>query len=717
MPTDSSRSRVRPSRAVKSAAEAAPSIDLLAWYHLLREKLWFIALCVALALAAGAAYLYITPKTYTSTAVVQVEQEATNIVNIQDVTREDLKSLEAVKTVEGALTSRSLMLRVVRANGLDREAGFYGDGKSLAALTDAQLISGLANRVDIKLRRGTRLIDISVTDTEAERAARLARSFVDESIRFGAEQKSTATGSVNAMLMKQAEELKARLAKSEQALQDYREQHGTVSLEEKQNITADKLKEINKALQEARGDRIRLEADLPKLRQMGTLPVEELLAIQGVAKAVDVIDTQKLITAKESEFAQIKKRYLELHPRYIEAKEQTRDLRQALERTARKVGSTLANSVEAGRQTETMLEQALQEQDRLGLELSRVAIPYNALLRDRETDRILLDNVIARVKETSFTGGIDKTNIRLIEDPVVPRWPSKPQKPRILAMALLAGLLGSLTWLFLRQAFDRSLRSVDQAESVLGLSLLAAVPEVKRVRGKDAGLVLLAAPASREAEAFRCLRTSLSLLPEGNPKSILFTSAIPGEGKSFCAANCAVALAQQGLRVLLVDADLRRPGLSTLFATPKDAPGLSDVLAGKRPLGEAIRETEIPKLSLLPAGGANQSPAELLSGDRFPELITEMLGQYDRLVLDTAPINAVSDTLLFVDRVDATVFVVRARRTTARLAHRALRLMDQAGSHPAGFILNRLPHSLARYYYYDVGSYGSAGVYGTEAVK
>ena len=695
----------------KALGDAGPTIDILSYYYLLREKWWVFALCLALTCAGAVVYILRTQPVFASTAVVQVEQKATTAVAFKDVLPEEYKNIEDIKTVEGALSSDSLMHRVLKKNKLVETPEFQvpaGD----PLLMESQLIDIMQAKADIKLRRGTRLIDITIEDPSPERAARLAKSVVEEYIRSDVEQKSKVAGFSSEVLLKQAEELKQKLHRSEHALQDYREQQGTVSLEEKQNILADKLKELNKQIQEAKGNRIKLESDMPILRRAATMAIDELFSVESIGKAPELLEQQRLLNMKDGEFAQIKKRYLELHPKYMQSENEVKELRKSMEETGRKVAARLINTFEASRETEIKLQEALQEQEKMGLELSRVAIPYGALQREAAADRALFESVLARVKETKVTEEIEKSNIRIVSEPVPSKWPSKPRKARTIAAAIAAGIVLGFVVLVLIQAFDTTLRSVDQAEKVLELPALAAVPEAKgKVRRST--LVLVDHPAGREAESFRCLRTSLSLMPGGAPRSVLFTSAVPAEGKSYCSANYALALAQQGLNTLLVDADLRRPGLGNVFPKLKEATGLSELLSGKGKLDEACHETGVEKLSLMPAGAKIGTPAELLGSAAFREFLEAALAKYDRVVLDTAPINAVSDTLLLAKTIDAVAFVVRSRKTPARAINRALHLLEKAEALPAGFILNRLPSRLANYYYYDEGSYSSAGVYGT----
>ena len=709
-----------PTRRHSATAQPAPddahAIDLHAWLFLLREKWGLILLCLLAMLALAGAYLFVKKPDYTAQAVVQVSEDSSAVINIKDVNQDNYKSDEALKSVESAFNSNSLLARVARLNNLEKEDSSYKTDAGDPPKNDSELAAIMQGKLDARLRRGSRSVEINFKSHDPERSARVVRSLIDEYMKMYFEQNAKVSTMANDFLLKQAAELQMRVAKSEHALQAYREKYGTVSLEDKQNVTADYLKQLNFKLEEARSNRVKIESDLPILRKAQTLPPEELLALQSVANLPDVQEALKLITAKESEFSQIKKRYLEQHPKYIQTQSELRGLQQTLERAARKGASIALNSYQGAKETEEKLKLAMGEQQKTGVELTRIAIPYDELRRQAESDKALYESVLARSKETKLSEGLEKSNIRLVQEPLVPKDPSAPKLYLIIPAAILGGLIGALGLIVIQQLFDTSLRSVDQAETALDLPSLAAVPEVEgKARGKKKvpGLMLIDDPSSRQAEAFRCLRTALSLLPEGTPKVVLFTSAVPGEGKSFCSANYAASLAQQNLRTLIIDADLRKPGLGNIFPAPAGADGLSDVLSGKSSFEAACHSTKVSGLTFMPAGNRNASPLELFADERFASLLREARGKYDRVVLDTAPINAVSDTLLLVKHTDATAFVVRSRHTPERALRRALQILDGADAAPAGFILNRLPSRLAGYYYYDAGNYSSAGVYGT----
>jgi succinoglycan biosynthesis transport protein ExoP len=327
----------------------------------------------------------------------------------------------------------------------------------------------------------------------------------------------------------------------------------------------------------------------------------------------------------------------------------------------------------------------------------------------------------------------------------LPRAPISPVPSKAVTLGLLAGLAVGLAFVFGADALDRSVRTVDQAEAIFSLPVLAAVPETKATDLKDAikaeqadGAITYRlveeAPGGPVAEAFRNLRAALSLLgPEEERKVFLFTSALPNEGKSFTSVNYALSLAQQGHRVLLIDGDLRRPSIHKVFprsdngshpVPPDETHGIVDYLVGAAELPNAVRvvltaETEtfvdrrsrsgVPRygqLSILAGGRRAPNPAELLSGHSFKDLIEAASQQFDRVVIDSAPILAVSDTLLMVPYVQTTSIVIRASKTPRNAINRALSLLGATGNRPAGVILNRLPKRRGAGYYYYYASHG-----------
>lgn len=230
---------------------------------------------------------------------------------------------------------------------------------------------------------------------------------------------------------------------------------------------------------------------------------------------------------------------------------------------------------------------------------------------------------------------------------------------------------------------------------------------------------MLKEPDSIAAESFRSLRAGLSLLgPEDERKVLLFTSAVPSEGKSFSSTNYAVSLAQQGHRTLLIDADLRRPSIHKIFGTTRDLPGVTDVLVGRAELAATARTCEVENLYVLAGGSKAPNPAELLSSQSFAEVVAEATRQFDRIVIDSAPVLAVSDTLIITPYVQSLCLVVRSGHTPRNAVQRAIGLLEGVGNRPVGLVLNRLPRKsgISYYYYYSEHGYGG-GVYGAPAAS
>jgi capsular exopolysaccharide synthesis family protein len=692
----------------RTTADVTFASDLRAAWETVREKLWLILLCALL--GGGLAFLHAqrSPKVYASQVTVQVENAEQKILKIDGVTSDDLKSTEVLTTLEQNFTTPALLNRVIERNNLEKDAGFLPEVARPASI--GQLREVLAGRVTAKVRRGTRLIDVKVEDRNAEMAQHIARLLVRELEQQGYEDRLATSQAAHAFLVEQAERLNERLAKSSAALQAYKEKNADVSLEDRQNASAEKMKELNQRVTEAKAARLKLETDHSLLEKLGTASVEPLLNVPSVAASGPVVDLKRTIAEKETALATLRQRYLPEHPAYIRAQSELDGLRASLDQAVRRGAELVASSYTAAVETEKKMEEALRELSQREIELSKLAIPYQQLLRDVESDRVLYESVLTRLKETDVTRGVTQSPFRTISRPLLPERPIKPNKPQILAAGILAGLAVGLGLTALQRLFDGSIKTSDDAESRLGLRALGIIPDSAEMKSRRMEPVLSAHPESPAAEAFRALRTSLSLLGKGGspPKTFLFTSAVPAEGKSSCAINCAMAFAQQGLKTLLIDADIRIPTLATTFFGSEQEHGLTDVLTHQLRLAEAIRDPGVPHLHLLCAGSRSKTPAEVLGNGEFPRIIARARSDFDRVVIDCAPVHAVPDTLIIAGHTDATVLVIKAGRTPAQACSRAVRKLNDAGARPAGFIFNRVPARGLEYYdqRYSLAGYG-----------
>ena len=785
-------------------SEPKHGFDFRRFWHSLVERIWIVALCVLAGLFLALGYLARTPNLYQGHTVLEVQFEEPTIITTEDPTARMrsmfLASQEALRTIEQNLTNQTLLARVIRSEGLAQDGGraLLGQGIVSGAASSATPNTGpspgasktqsaisvtsftpleealgraLAGTVKPVIRRGSRLIDLYVTNRDPAMAQRLAEAIGREYIRNSIERRALLSEESLRYLLEEEERLKANLQKSEAAVAEYKAKTpdalqlggGTAATGSQQGsgagaggprggLVEDKLQELNSKLTAAKADRLRLEGQLNQIEQAGN-NIDALLAIPSISAAGLVTEAQRNVTQVEAAIATLALRYKEKHPKMMAARASLAEAKEKLRDAVMAQPPILRNAIEQTKATEASLLGALQDQQGVAVALNRAAIGYQELARQAETDRALYESVLRQIKETSLTKDVKTNAVSVIEHSPLPHSPVSPSATKAIALGLLGGLAAGLAFVLGADTLDRSIKTVDQAENTLGLPVFAAVPETTdegavtrlkrrhRAFGSSNYRVVVETPESPAAEAFRNLRAALSLLgPEVERKVSLFTSAVPNEGKSFTSANYSLALAQQGYRVLLIDGDLRRPNMHKIFRFPEaakrnnfdedSAPGVIDCLVGEADIASAARpipagEIEIVsdnvavtgniltatggQLSVLAGGRRAPNPAEILAGPFFGQLVAEAAKLFDRVVIDSAPILAVSDTLLMTPYVQTVCIVLRARKTPRPAVRRAISLLTSAGIRPAGLVLNRLRRSrgVGYYYYYASHGYGA----------
>ena len=723
-----------------SAVELQPlagDIDFHRLGYLLRAKAALIAAIAGAIFVGALIYVLFATRIYESRAVIQVLQEPQKVVDITEVSEEKPETIDYLNTVVQAFTSRKLLLRVIRSTELSGNPSFAPPEKADLNYHETELADRLSRMVDVSLRRGTRLVDVKVFHQDPQTAKVIATALVDEFLQAQFEQRRELSRLANKFLHQEAEELKAKLESAERDLQSYKEKTKAVSLEERQDVIVEKLREVNKAATDAKNLRLRLEADLEQMRTINPKDVDGLLKISSVSRIPQVALIREKLLEAQNELANVKDRYLPLHPKRTSAQTKVADLKSELASVLSKAGGIVERDYESAREAERKLDESLQEQEQKALDLNKIAIPYNVLQREIESDRALFQSVTHRLKETNITGNVDSPSFRVIEEPLVPASPTRPRKIFVLGLALALGITLGVGTVIGRDGLDGSLRTLDEAESYLERPVLAAIPDsreavlsvaartaigtrsllrsgvnlLKRqtIEESNHPLVIVDDKVAEQAEAFRTLRASISLFTKSQQfRSFLFTSAIPSEGKTFTSLNFACALARHNRKTLIIDADLREPGLNEVLlgSNENEIRGLTDVLRGEIPLGNALKQTSQQNLLLLPAGRRVPDPAELLDGQEFARIVGHLMSNFDRVVIDSPPVNAVSDVLLIAAFAQATCLVVRAGRTPKKAIFRALQQLEMSNANVVGLVLNRLPIGGpgAGYFYYQYGS-------------
>ncbi len=786
--------------------------DLRQFWHSLVERIWIVALCVLAGLFLGLGYLARTPNLYQGHTVLEVEFQEPTVVSTEEsasrLRSTFLASQEAMRTIEQNLTNQTLLARVIRSEGLAEDGGRALLGQNITSSDPSKttprpdvspvknktdnasgvttftpleeaLSRPLANMVKPLIRRGTRLIDLYVTNRDPAMAQRLAEAIGREYIRNSIERRAAFSQDALRYLLEEEERLKINLQKSEAAVAEYKAKTpdalqlggGTAATGSQTGsgagaggtrggLVEDKLQELNTKLTAAKADRLRLEGELKQIEQSGE-NIEALLAIPSISATELVNEARRSVTQVEAEIATLALRYKERHPKMMAARAALAETKEKLHRAVMAQPAILRNAIEQAKATEANLQEALQDQQGAAVALNRAAIGYQELARQAETDRALYESVLRQIKETSLTKDTKTNAVSVIEHSPLPYTPVSPSPTKAIALGLLGGLVAGLAFVLGADTLDRSIKTVDHAEAAFGLPVFAAVPEtgeeakVSRLKrrsrsfGRSNYRVVVETPEGPAAEAFRNLRAALSLLgPEVQRKVSLFTSAVPNEGKSFTSANYSLALAQQGYRVLLIDGDLRRPNMHRIFRFPEamkknnfdedKAAGVMDCLLGEADLSSAARpipagEIDIVtdkiatagniltatggQLSVLAGGRRAPNPAEILAGPFFSQLVTEAARLFDRVVIDSAPILAVSDTLLMTPYVQTVCIVLRAGKTPRQAVHRAITLLASSGIRPAGLVLNRLHRGRGVGYYYYYASHGYGAGEGSYSVS
>lgn len=670
-----------------------PQAELLRLWRMLFDRWPIVAAVTLVTVIAAAIYCFRTTPLYRASALIEVAPAEQTVARIEDVTKEALNQLDVLNTLVIKSTRPEVFRRVAGLTNVAQHPALRRHGKAMA---DDQLVALLAGTVKSQLRRSTRLLEITAIHPDPTLAQLLANGVASQFIRLEIDDRAGATRAANASLLEEADHLKTRLEGSERKLQAYREDNRSVSLDERLNLVAQKLQSLSQQLVEARAERAQIANQHEQALRL-TNDVLRLLAMPGIRNDSLVAELLKQKVQQETVVNLFTTRYYEKYPKMIEARKRLDEISSSLAKAAVAAVRGLESLEAAARTRESGFENAVREAEKDSLALSRLAIEYNILHREMESDRNLYQSVLNRLKETNVSKGIEKTSLSLIEQAVVPSLPFRPQRPLILGLGLLGGLFVGLAVAFVLGQLDDSLKSGEEAEKRLGLPVIAGVP-ISSNLARSGKRRVNADAVDSVAESFRSLRASLGMMtrPE-NRQVVLVTSSVASEGKTTVAVNYAVALAQQGISTLLVDLDLRCPMVAREFGFPR-SPGVTDCLLGESTIAAAVRPTDLEHLHVLAAGAPVPNPAEQLAGEELVRLLDSIRRSYQVVVIDSAPVLAVADSLHVLALAQMVLMVVALGETPFSTVQKGLTILQRARCGSVGLIVNRLARS---YDYYD----------------
>lgn len=659
-----------------------PTLDLGRLATVVRRRLW-LAMLIALGFVGIAlAYVLLAPKVYRSTAVIYVDPKNEGAVfeGLKGVRQASWESLDALKSMAEGIRNGTVILRVVERMGLRDDATFLPPKEG--GYSDAELVELIGRRVDAELRRGTRLIDVSVRDRSPVRAQGMAAAFIEEFQNLIREQNIASAEKSRATLEEEAANQLARVHAAEERLQEFRKQHTDVALDENRDLTSTKLEDLDKLLSSAANDVLLRRAELEQYR---AIPKEEIERVFEIGDYGHQDHIQKLLLArnqKRAEFVRIKEQFSPGHQTYQAYEGDLRGLEEEVRFVAQGIGESIEKSHARAVEHEGKLRDTVQEQKLKLIEVDGIMKEFRTHLRAVEAASATYERLLDRINDTEVTERVDETVVRTFSDPLVPSKPISPKRTITVAGAGVLGTLAGLGFVLALGLLDRALHSRKQVESTLGLAVLAEIPLAGNGK-RDLGETLFVTrdPASPVSEGIRSLRTALSAHA---PRSVMVASPSPGEGKSFVAANLAVLQANMGYRTLLVDADFRRPRMASVFVDPmRGQPGEGSVATQG-----FCQETSFKNLYLISCGRFASDTGEPMNGEIFARMLHEAYASFDCVIIDTSPILAVSDGLNYSRHADAVVLAVRAGRTEAESARQAVRELQRMRAPLVGVVLN-----------------------------
>src|SRR5438067_683939 len=700
---------------------------------ILRKHQWLILSFLLVLVTIVAIATFRMQPVYIATTRIELDRENANILPFPGTDSYDvMMDLDNyIETQSKILTSETLALETIRDNALSARPEF----SSPNGPSEAVAIGSLANQkrppelgeflgsLSVKRVPNSRLMDVSFESTDPQLAARIVNAHIASYIEQNFRSKYEATTQASSWLADQLGELKIRVKKSEDTRIAYERQNQIWTLDDKQNITTQRLSDINKQLTDAQSERLKKES-LYQFAKAGNLD-----AVPEVQNNSVLGDLFKKRSDAASQYTDALAQYGPNFPKVQRLQAQIKEFDQTIEKEKQKILDVLESDYHEAQQREALLTRALDDQKAETNHMAEKLVEYNILKREAEANKTLYEGLMTKLKETAISQGLRSSNIRVVDPAMIPSTPARPAKTRNIALAFLVGLVGGIGLALMREYLDNTVKSPDDVETLSRLPSLAVVPQFASSNGSskrhgffqglssnghDARIELVAQhlPKSQMSEAFRALRTSILLSQADHPPQvILVTSALPREGKTTAAANLAVTLAQLGDSTVLVDADLRKPGIGRLLnlAAGKYA-GLSSYLAGVSSLDlVSVPHPAIPNLVAIPTGPLPPNPADLLSSHKLADAIAELRAKFKFIVIDSPPIMAATDAVILSVQADGVLLVVRSGETPKEAFTRTRDLLGSVKCRILGVVLNAVDASAPDYYYsyrYYPYSYG-----------
>ncbi len=712
-----------PSEYLQPVLQEEKEINLRDYWKVIRKRRWTIFAFFLIVVVATAIGTFTMRPIYRATATILINKENPQIVNFKEVVTVNTMDLDYYQTQYRILESRSLARKAAQTLRLaehpeflpqpetspvqawmgkakaflTRELSFLGpsspegEGKQ-DTLPETKLIHDFLSKLKIEPIRNSRLVKVHFDSHYPELSTRVPNTLASAYIQQNLENRFTSTEQAKEWLTRQLEELKGKVERADETLQAFGSKHDIISLEEKENLTMQRLAELNEALAKAESERMAKEASYNQTQERH---FDSLPSILGNKLIQELKQTSIQL---EAQYMKLGEKYKPDYPEMRRLKNQIETIQKRLQAEIQKIITGIKIEYDSSLRKESLLRAVFEEQKAKAMEMKQKAIRYNILKRESDTNKELYKGLLQRMKEAGISAGITASNIQVVDPAELPARPYRPNKRLNLLLASVIGLFLGVGMAFFFEYLDNTVKVPEDVEEAAGLPSFGMVPEISQERrkllvaGKAYPVELIAHgdPQSMLSEAYRTVRTSILLSFAGKPpKTMVISSPNPAEGKTTTAINTGIALSQAGSRVIIIDADMRNPRIHRVFARDHGM-GLSNFLSGNAELESIIRSSKVPNFCYIPAGPIPPNPSELLGSGLFKSMMHSLGDRFDRIMVDSPPVLGFADTVILSTLVDGVILVVTAGKTPKENLQRTKEMLSQVDARILGVVINRV---------------------------
>ena len=713
------------------AGEGASGFDINAFIRVLIVRRAVIIGTAALVIVLTAIVVFMLKPMYTATALVMLDQRKNNVEDVSAVLSGLPSDAASVQDQVQILKSLELSNRVVNKLHLEQDpefnpsgsAGvmsflsylnpfnwFPGNGNSDAASRGAdavhdKVVHNFLSRIDASPIGQSTAISISFESENAAKSASLANAVADAYVEDGLEAKFQATQKATQWLTERIAELSRQAQDADAAVQKYKAEHNITTTANGVSVVQQQTSDINAQLVLAKADLAEKEANYNSIAALARTGHAADSSLAVASPLISTLRSQETEIARQ--LADLSSKYLPGHPKILDLQAQKANIDAKIAEEVQRVVDSVRNEVSIASAHVSSLEASLKQLETQGAGQNQDQVQLTALQSNATSTRSMYEAFLGRLSQAQGQQGIQTPDARVISAAEMPSVPSSPKKGLALEVAAPAGIILGLIIAFMLERMDAGFRTGAQVESLLGVPVLATVPEIRNLaQGSGAADHVIDKPLSAFAEAIRGLQLGLSLSNvDTPPKVVIVTSSVPSEGKTTLAVSLARMAARSGLKTVVVDCDLRRPSVTKAFGDVKPERGLIEALTGVDTIENCFVKDIKTGMLILPVVKTPASPADILNSQAFQHLITGLRSTFDLVVVDSAPMLPVNDTKLIARLADAVLFVVRWETTPREASVNALRALADVRAAVSGIALTRADTERYRYYSYGYQNY------------